>query len=131
MSWARQLARLGAAGDAVFAELVSYQPMRAGSIAGETADAARPALALPGVFCRSLAGADAGRLPKDRRGAGRADNFGMTALVGEARFSASTSYFNGRAPMAGDRLTRGDGSHWRVAAVLPDADRYILGLTSA
>jgi hypothetical protein len=130
MSWADNLARLSAAGDAHFAELVSYQPMTLGSITGEQADASRPALAVEGIFSRVMDASAKGRLPQDKRGTGRDDMFGMSALTGEARFSALATVFAGQPPRKGDKLTRGDGSNWRVSTVEPDADRYILGLVS-
>ncbi len=127
MTWADQLARLSAAGDAHFAEIVSYQPMAGGTIAGGTPDATRPALALTGIFCRTVDG----KAPEDKRGTGRDDLIGMVALAGEARFSVLVADFAGHRPAAGDRLTRSDGITWRVAAVAPDADRFVLGLVTA
>jgi hypothetical protein len=128
--WAGLMGRLSNAVDTHFSEIISYQPMTLGSIAAEQEDASRPALAVEGIFSRVMDASAKGRLPQDKRGTGRDDMFGMSALTGEARFSALATGFASQPPRKGDKLTRGDGSNWRVSTVEPDADRYILGLVS-
>jgi hypothetical protein len=128
--WAGLMGRLSNAVDTHFSEIISYQPMILGSIAGGQGDASRPALAVEGIFSRVMDTSAKGRVPQDKRGTGRDDLFGMSALTGEARFSALATVFAGQPPRKGDKLTRGDGSNWRVSTVEPDADRYILGLVS-